>query len=83
MVELPMIRKIIHCDADCFFVALEMRDDPDLRGLPVAVGGRPESRGVISTCNYEARAFGVHSAMSAAYAKRLCPQLIILPHHRE
>ena len=83
MVELPMIRKIIHCDADCFFVALEVRDDPDLRGLPVAVGGRPESRGVISTCNYEARAFGVHSAMSAAYAKRLCPQLIILPHHRE
>ncbi len=76
----PM-RKIIHCDADCFFVALEMRDDPDIRGIPVAVGGDPGKRGVISTCNYEARAFGVGSAMASAYAKRLCPQLIILPHN--
>lgn len=74
------MRKIIHCDADCFFVALEMRDDPSLREVPVAVGGDPGRRGVISTCNYEARAFGVHSAMASAYAKRLCPQLIILPH---
>lgn len=78
-----MIRKIIHCDADCFFVALEMRDDASLRGIPVAVGGHPGKRGVISTCNYEARAFGVHSAMASAYAKRLCPQLIILPHSME
>jgi DNA polymerase-4 len=75
------MRKIIHCDADCFFVALEMRDDPDLRGIPVAVGGDPGRRGVISTCNYEARAFGVRSAMASAHAKRLCPQLIILPHN--
>ncbi|MFT6388416.1 MAG: DNA polymerase-4 [Cellvibrionaceae bacterium] len=75
------MRKIIHCDADCFFVALEMRDDPDIKGIPVAVGGSPGKRGVISTCNYEARAFGVHSAMASAYAKRLCPQLIILPHN--
>jgi DNA polymerase-4 len=74
------MRKIIHCDADCFFVAIEMRDDPELRGIPVAVGGDPGRRGVISTCNYEARAFGVCSAMASAYAKRLCPQLIILPH---
>lgn len=75
------MRKIIHCDADCFFAAIEMRDDADLRGIPVAVGGDPGRRGVISTCNYEARAFGVHSAMASAYAKRLCPQLIILPHN--
>ncbi|MGH1486320.1 MAG: DNA polymerase IV [Cellvibrionaceae bacterium] len=75
------MRKVIHCDADCFFVALEMRDDNDLRGIPVAVGGDPGRRGVISTCNYEARAFGVRSAMASAHAKRLCPQLIILPHN--
>ncbi|MEO0442262.1 MAG: DNA polymerase IV [Pseudomonadota bacterium] len=77
------MRKIIHCDADCFFVALEIRDDPDLRGIPVAVGGDPGRRGVVSTCNYEARAFGVHSAMASAQAKRLCPQLILLPHSME
>jgi DNA polymerase-4 len=75
------MKKIIHCDADCFFVSTEMRDDPELRGIPVAVGGDPGKRGVISTCNYEARAFGVGSAMASAYAKRLCPQLIILPHN--
>jgi len=75
------MRKIIHCDADCFFVALEMRDDPSLLGIPVAVGGHPAKRGVISTCNYEARAFGISSAMASAHAKRLCPQLIILPHN--
>lgn len=81
LVLVTSMRKIIHCDADCFFVALEMRDDPEIRGIPVAVGGDPSKRGVISTCNYEARAFGVHSAMASAYAKRLCPQLIILPHN--
>ncbi len=75
------MRKIIHCDADCFFVALEVRDTPDLKGLPVAVGGDPAKRGVISTCSYEARAFGVRSAMASAHAKRLCPQLIILPNN--
>jgi DNA polymerase-4 len=73
-------RKIIHCDADCFFAALEMRDDPTLRGIPMAVGGDPGRRGVISTCNYEARAFGVRSALASAYAKKLCPQLVIVPH---
>lgn len=72
-------RKIIHCDCDCFYAAIEMRDDPALRGRPVAVGGRAESRGVIATCNYEARAFGVHSAMSTARALQLCPQLVMLP----
>ena len=76
-----MSRKIIHCDADCFFAALEMRDDPSLRGIPMAVGGDPLRRGVISTCNYEARVFGVRSALASAYAKKLCPQLIIVPHN--
>ena len=56
-----------------------MRDDPTLRGRPLAVGGRPDQRGVIATCNYEARRFGVHSAMSSALAMRKCPELLILP----
>ncbi|MEH6558721.1 MAG: DNA polymerase IV [Oceanicoccus sp.] len=76
-------RKIIHCDADCFFVAVEMRDDPSLCGRPVAVGGSTDRRGVISTCNYEARAYGVSSAMATATAKRLCPDLIVLPGNME
>ncbi|MDR2614740.1 MAG: DNA polymerase IV [Candidatus Accumulibacter sp.] len=75
----PDVRKIIHCDCDCFYAAVEMRDDPTLRGKPLAVGGRAETRGVIATCNYEARAFGVHSAMSTARALRLCPQIVLLP----
>lgn len=73
------MRKIIHCDCDCFYAAVEMRDDPSLRGRPLAIGGRPEERGVVATCNYEARAFGVHSAMSSARALQLCPQLLLLP----
>jgi DNA polymerase-4 len=73
------MRKIIHCDCDCFYASVEMRDQPALRGKPLAVGGRAETRGVIATCNYEARALGVHSAMSTARAMRLCPQLILLP----
>lgn len=77
------MRKIIHLDADCFFAAIEMRDDPSLVNRPIAVGGRSESRGVISTCNYEARRFGVRSAMPASHAKRLCPDLLILPHRME
>lgn len=73
------LRKIIHIDCDCFYAAVEMRDDPSLRGRPVAVGGSPERRGVISTCNYEARSYGVHSALPSAVARRLCPGLIIIP----
>jgi DNA polymerase-4 len=73
------VRKIIHCDCDCFYASVEMRDDPSLRGRPLAVGGRPEHRGVIATCNYEARRFGIHSAMSSALAMRKCPELLILP----
>jgi DNA polymerase-4 len=72
-------RKFIHCDCDCFFAAIEMRDDPALRGQPVAVGGDAGQRGVIATCNYEARAFGVHSAMASATARKLCRDLIIIP----
>ncbi|MDX9875766.1 MAG: DNA polymerase IV [Spongiibacteraceae bacterium] len=72
-------RKIIHCDCDCFYAAVEMRDDPSLRGRPLAVGGSPERRGVVATCNYEARAFGISSAMPTAHALRLCPQLIVVP----
>jgi DNA polymerase-4 len=56
-----------------------MRDDPSLRGVPVAVGGRPDQRGVVAACNYEARAFGVHSAMATAHALRRCPQLVVIP----
>lgn len=71
-------RKIIHVDCDCFYASVEMRDDPTLRDKPVAVGGSPEQRGVIATCNYEARKYGVHSAMASAQALRRCPQLILL-----
>lgn len=73
------MQKIIHCDADCFYVAVEERDDPSLRGLPVAVGGTAADRGVIATCNYQARGFGIHSAMPTAVAQRLCPSLVLLP----
>ncbi|POA96798.1 DNA polymerase IV [Chromobacterium sinusclupearum] len=72
-------RKIIHVDCDCFYAAIEMRDDPSLREVPLAIGGRPETRGVVATCNYVARRFGVHSAMASARALRLCPELVILP----
>lgn len=73
------IRKIIHLDCDCFYAAVEVRDKPALRGRPVAVGGDPSRRGVIATCNYEARAFGVHSALASAQALKRCPDLVILP----
>lgn len=72
-------RKIIHCDCDCFYAAIEMRDDPSLRNVPLAVGGRPDQRGVVATCNYEARRFGVHSAMAMAQAIKRCPGLVVVP----
>ena len=73
-------RKIIHVDMDQFYVAVEQRDTPELRGKPVAVGHDAE-RGVVSTASYEARRYGVHSAQSIQVAKRLCPQLIIVEPH--
>ncbi|MDQ9169518.1 DNA polymerase IV [Oxalobacteraceae bacterium R-40] len=72
-------RKIIHCDCDCFYAAVEMRDNTALASLPIAVGGRADQRGVIATCNYEARRFGVRSAMATAQALQRCPDLIVLP----
>ena len=71
-------RKIIHCDCDCFYASIEMRDNPDLVGKPIAVGGSPNRRGVVATCNYEARKFGIHSAMASATAIKRCPELIII-----
>lgn len=71
-------RKIIHVDMDAFFAQVEQRDHPELRGKPVIVGGDPRSRGVVSTCSYEARKFGVHSAMPTSHAYRLCPQGIFV-----
>ncbi|CAI2527875.1 DNA polymerase IV [Serratia plymuthica] len=73
------MRKIIHVDMDCFFAAVEMRDDPSLRDIPLAIGGSADRRGVISTANYPARRYGVHSAMSTAMALKLCPHLKLLP----
>ncbi len=69
-------RKIVHIDMDAFFASVEQLDNPELIGKPVIVGGRPDSRGVVAACSYEARKFGVHSAMSCAKAARLCPQAI-------
>lgn len=71
-------RKIIHVDCDCFYASIEMRDDPRLGGKPLAVGGTPDRRGVVATCNYEARAFGVRSAMSSHHAQKLCPDLVFV-----
>lgn len=71
-------RKIIHVDMDAFFAAIEIRDNPKLKGLPVIIGGDPNSRSVVSTASYEARKFGVRSAMPTVQAKKLCPRGIFL-----
>lgn len=75
-------RKIIHIDMDAFFASVEQRDNPELRGKPIAVGF-DGPRGVVSTASYEARKYGVHSAMSIYKAKKLCPQLVIVQSNHE
>jgi DNA polymerase-4 len=71
-------RKIIHIDMDAFFAAVEQRDYPEYQNKPIIVGGKPNSRGVVATCSYEARKFGIHSAMPSSQAYRLCPQAIFV-----
>src|SRR5437868_7105619 len=72
-------RFIIHLGMDCFCAAIEVRDQPSLKGKPVGVGGAKDRRGVLTTCNYEARKFGVRSAMPTFMALQRCPQLIVVP----
>src|SRR5712692_5326469 len=70
---------VLHLDLDAFYASIEQRDHPEYRGKPVIVGGSPDRRGVVATASYEARRFGVHSAMPSRTAQRLCPEAVFLP----
>lgn len=72
-------RKIIHIDMDAFFASIEQKDNFNFRGKPLIVGGNPQSRGVVAACSYEARKFGIHSAMPCSKAAKLCPGAIFTP----